>query len=187
MNKKYKAIIIILIIVVVIALAFMFYISFEKDILRMQYPIDYQENIKSYSDKYDLDPYFVAAVIYAESRFDKNAESGAGAKGLMQIMDDTAEWISGKLDIKEYDIFDPDTNIEFGCWYLNYLSGRFDGKKELIVAAYNAGPNRVEEWLESEEYSSDGDKLHTIPFEETDGYVSKVMDVYEKYKEIYTF
>ena len=187
MNKRFKVIIIILIIVIVIATAFLLYMSFEKDILRMQYPIDYQDSIKKYSDKYGLDPYFVSAVIFTESRFNKDAESGAGAKGLMQIMDETAEWISGKLDVDQYDIFDPEINIEFGCWYLNYLSGRFNGEKELILAAYNAGPNRVEQWLESEKYSSDGDVLHTIPYDETSSYVSKVMDVYEKYKEIYSF
>ena len=187
MNKKAKAVIIILIAVIAVAVFFLVYTSYKDDIDRMQYPLKYEELIKQYSDEYGLDPYFVSAVIYTESRFNEEAVSSAGASGLMQIIDETAEWISGKLCLDSYDIFDPATNIEFGCWYLGYLNGRFDGNKDLVLAAYNAGPNRVEDWLSSEEYSSDGENLHSIPYEETDSYVTKVNEAYEKYKKLYSF
>ena len=152
--------------------------------LKRQYPLKYENTIVQYAEQYALDPYFVCAMIDTESNFEKDAISPDGAQGLMQIMPDTAEWIAGKLKLSEYDIFDPETNIMFGCWYLNFLKDRFSGEEQLMIAAYNAGHNKVDQWL-GEGYSSDGVTLDEIPYNETEKYVDKVSKAYEEYKKLY--
>jgi len=135
--------------------------------LRRHYPLKYENIIIKYAEEYGLDPYFVCAMIDTESNFEKDAVSEDGAQGLMQIMPETSEWIAGKLEVSEYDIFDPDTNIRFGCWYLYFLKDKFSGERQLMIAAYNAGHNKVEEWL-SQGYSKDGATLDEIPYAETE-------------------
>ncbi len=123
-----------------------------------------------------------------ESSNDSDAVSEVGAIGLMQIMPDTGTWIAHKLDMDdvytEDMLYDPETNIEFACWYLRFLTGRFDGNVMKIVAAYNAGHGSVEDWLEDERFSSNGE-LTSIPFEQTARYYEKVMTAYENYTTLY--
>ena len=151
-------------------------------------PPQYKESIVRYSNEFGVDPYFTAAVINTESGFDPNAVSHAGAMGLMQIMPETGEWIAGKLGVDDYSknrLLEPELNIRFGCWYLNFLKERFDGDNKLMSAGYNAGHNRVDGWLDDRGISGDGLQLDNIPFEETDRYVKKVMHAFEVYKENY--
>ena len=95
------------------------------------YPVAYTDLIKTYAAQYELDPYLVQSIMRCESSNDPSAVSKVGAIGLMQIMPDTGTWIAHKLDLDdvytEQMLYDPETNIEFGCWYLRFLSGRFDG------------------------------------------------------------
>ena len=149
------------------------------------YPDNYKAEVDKYSRKYDVSAELVYAVIRAESKFDKDAVSEKGAKGLMQIMDSTGEWISKKIKISEPDLFDPDTNIEIGTYYLDYLLDMYDGDRVCAVAAYNAGPANVDEWLKNPEYSKNGKTLDKIPFEETEKYVKRVMENIEKYGFLY--
>ena len=140
------------------------------------YPVRYYDIISEYAGKYDLDPAFVCAVIHAESKFRENAISGAGASGLMQIMEETAYWLAPQAGIAGFDykqIFNPVTNIELGCFYLNMLERVF-GDRNVVLSAYNAGSGNVFEWLGNPKYSSDGETLHTIPFPETRNYVERV-------------
>ncbi|MDL2237277.1 lytic transglycosylase domain-containing protein [Christensenellaceae bacterium OttesenSCG-928-K19] len=153
-----------------------------------RYPLEYEELIVQYSDEFGLDPYMVAAVIYTESGFDASAVSRSGAIGLMQIMPETGEWIAGKFDINNFKdnmLFDPQTNIRFGCWYLGFLEERFEGDNRLVWAAYNAGHNRVNQWLDDPAVSLDGKRLDNIPIEETKQYVEKVEKAHQRYKEYY--
>ena len=99
---------------------------------RAQHPLYYADTITAYADAQELDPALVAAVILCESSYDPKAESRLGARGLMQLMPDTAEWVAHKLgeDGADYsfdNLYDPQTNIRFGTWYLGYLSRRFNG------------------------------------------------------------
>ena len=148
------------------------------------FPLRHAGIIEKYSAQYGLDPAFVCAVINAESRFNDNAVSSAGASGLMQIMEDTAYWIApqaGLTDFSYDQIFDPEVNIRLGCYYLSAYLNRF-GSLENALCAYNAGGGRVESWLANPEYSSDGKNLDVIPFTETRDYVERVftrMRVYE--------
>lgn len=152
-----------------------------------EYSLEYRDTIAEYAQEYSLDPYLVAAVIHCESSGDPNAVSRSGARGLMQVMPATGTWIAEKLEIGNYDddrLFEPELNIRFGCWYLRFLSERFDGNLINIIAAYNAGQGNVEEWLKDASISSDG-QLEDIPFDETAKYVKKVQRACQKYMELY--
>ena len=149
------------------------------------YPRKYSVYVEKYSKEYNLDENFVYSIIKAESKFNPKALSHKGAKGLMQIADITRDWAIVELDLdKNIDIYDPETNIMIGCWYLNHLYKEF-GDTDLVIAAYNGGSGNVSKWLADEKYSEDGEKLHIIPFDETDKYVKKVNRNYEQYNKIY--
>ena len=156
---------------------------------RAQHPLYYADTITAYADAQGLDPALVAAVILCESSYDPKAESRLGARGLMQLMPDTAEWVAHKLgeDGADYSfdkLYDPQTNIRFGTWYLGYLSRRFDGDATKIVCAYHAGQGNVDSWLKNPQYSSDGVTLDIIPTKDTATYASRVLrarDIYRKY------
>ena len=163
-------------------------LSSNKIILKMAYPLKYQEEVYRYSNEFDIDPLLVFAVMKAESNFDKYAASTKGAKGLMQVTDKTGIWAADKVGIKDFtpaNLFIPDINIRLGCWYLSKLKKQFDGDVVLAITAYNGGSGRVQEWLKNEELSSTGKSLEKIPFDETDKYVKKVLREYEIIKYIY--
>ena len=104
----------------------------------------------------------------------------------MQIADITRDWAIEELELgDDIDIYDPETNIRVGCWYLNTLYKEF-GKTDLVIAAYNGGSGNVKKWLSDKEYSKDGESLYVIPFSETDKYVTKVKKNYEQYKRLYS-
>lgn len=155
---------------------------------RIRYPLLYEDQICSYASKYEVDPCLTAAVIWVESRFMPEAVSPKDARGLMQIIPSTGEWIAGKIglaDFEEKQLYDPEVNIQIGCWYLGYLTSRFPDNRELVLAAYNAGIGNVDKWLRNREYSRDGNNLDYIPFSETRNYIEQVLKAYEVYKEIY--
>lgn len=151
------------------------------------YPMEYEAQIRAGAAANGLDPALPAAVILAESSYQPEAVSGANAQGLMQLLPDTAQWVAGKFDeaYREGSLFEPDTNIKYGCWYLGYLIRRFDGNLTNAVAAYHAGQGTVDGWLANPEYTADGETLQTIPSDATDTYVKRVLKYYEKYKELY--
>ncbi len=160
----------------------------RDNIMRMKYSIEYDEYVQKYAKKYDLDPLFLHAVIYVESDHKADAVSHRGAIGLMQIMDETGYWISENLDMEDFDsemLYDPETNIAMGTWLLDYLIEEYNENEDTALAAYNGGIGNVNEWLESNEYSSDGISLDHIPFKETEEYVVRINKAYERYKQLY--
>ena len=156
---------------------------------RAQHPLLYPELIEQYAAAQELDPALVAAIILCESSFEPQAQSRLGARGLMQLMEDTASWVAHRLgeDGEDYSfdlLYDPSTNVRFGTWYLGYLSRRFSGDATKIVCAYHAGQGNVDRWLANPDYSSDGVTLDVIPTSDTATYASRVLrarDVYRKY------
>lgn len=155
---------------------------------KTMYPIEHDEYIEKYSERFELDPWLVLAVIWVESKFDNTATSSKDARGLMQITPQTGQWASEKLKLEDYEdelLYDPETNIKIGSWYLDNLRTQFDGNFELVLAAYNGGSGNVTEWLGNKEYSDDGKTLKKIPFEETENYVMRVFKTYDKYRELY--
>jgi soluble lytic murein transglycosylase-like protein len=125
----------------------------------------YDSLIMQHSYNHGIDPSLVKAVMKAESNFNPQALSNKGAQGLMQLMPDTARHMS------VYDPFDPDDNIRGGARYLRLLDDTFQGNLELILAAYNAGPNRVKEH-----------NMNIPPFEETRNFIKRVKHYYNKLK-----
>ena len=151
------------------------------------YPMEYTELIRSRAAAEGLEPAYVAAVILAESSYDPQAVSSVNAQGLMQIMPETGAWIAGKFDetYVEGCLFDPETNIRYGCWYLGYLLRRYDGDKTCSTAAYHSGQGTVDGWLKDPEYSTDGRTLNIIGGPRANTYVGRVLEYYEKYTQLY--
>ena len=149
--------------------------------------VTWQDEIEYYAAQYNLQPAFVIAIIRNESSFRTNAESSVGARGLMQMMPDTAEWIAGKLDDDSYTfdkMYDAETNIRYGCWYLGYLTKLFRGDAELVSAAYHAGQTTITQWLSDPEKSSDGltldlDRLSDGPTKQYIGRVTQAYGIYQ--------
>lgn len=159
--------------------------AYEKEVAR--HKVRYEEHIRYYAAVNNIDPAFVAAVIRRESDYDPLAVSSVGARGLMQIMPDTGEWLAGKVDVYDYtpeSLFDPETNIKMGCWYLGYLSRKFSGDPITIACAYHAGQGNVEDhWLPK--YSANGKSLtlDEIPMDDTKYYARKVLEAYAIYQQ----
>ncbi|MBR6753843.1 MAG: lytic transglycosylase domain-containing protein [Clostridia bacterium] len=148
---------------------------------------DYRDLVEYYAAVNQIDPAFVAAIIKRESDYDPRAVSRVGARGLMQIMPDTGEWLAGKVDAYDYSpdmLFDPETNIKMGCWYLGYLSRKFGGDPITIACAYHAGQGNVEDhWLPK--YAANGKTLtlDEIPMDDTKYYARKVLEAYAIYQQ----
>jgi len=156
-------------------------------VMQLMYPIKYSNFVDRYAKEYGVDKFLVYAIIKNESAFNQNAKSNKGAKGLMQLMDETAQWSANKLGLSfnKDDSFDPKTNIQIGTYYLSYLLDVFGGDEKLAIAAYNGGIGNVKSWLSDKRYSEDKKTLSYIPYKETRNYVKKVLDSYNSYKELY--
>jgi soluble lytic murein transglycosylase len=156
--------------------------------LKKIYPRKYYNYVFYYAKEYGMDPYLIFAVIKVESNFRSDAISSKNARGLMQILPETGEWIAKEIGIKNYSnsmLFEPKYNIQMGTWYLTYLLKTFNGNIKLALAAYNGGSGNVDAWLKDKRFSKDGKQLHIVPFPETNKYIKKVLAVYEIYKFIY--
>ena len=159
----------------------------EQQAIDEQYPLQYQDLIEKYAQRFNLRPAFVSAIIRNESSFRPTVESAVGARGLMQLMPDTAEWIAHKLKIEGYAfdrMYDPESNIMFGCWYLNYLSSLFGGDPVAVTCAYHAGQGEIISWLSDSRYSVDGraltmDRLPEGPTKQYAGRVTRDDGIYQ--------
>ena len=168
----------------------------QEQALVEKYPLRFRDTIGMKADSYNLSPAFVAAIVMNESSFRPEVSASEGvegdyARGLMQLRPSTAEWIHGKIGLanvfRAEDLFTPEANLEYGCWYLNYLSELFYGDPVLVAAAYHAGQGEVRNWLNTAAYSPDGRTvaIEKIPFSDTRRYVTRVMDAYAAYLRIY--
>ena len=155
-------------------------------ILKTLYPRKYIEFVEKYSQSNNLSEEFVFAVIECESGFDKNAVSYLGAEGLMQVMPETFLWLQEKRgeSLPEESIFEPETAIDYGCYFYGMLTEQFENEAT-AVAAYHAGATQVEIWLSDKKYSDDGKTLKDIPYPSTKQYVEKVMRVKNIYNRLY--
>ena len=154
------------------------------------YPLEYTDEVLEYSQKYNLDPYLVFAVINAESGFDKHATSSKNARGLMQITESTAKEvneITNSVDsLDEENIYNEDINIELGCQYLASLISRYNGNYYLAICSYNAGIGNVDKWISQGQITEELNTTNIeLPFKETTRYLKKVIHNYKMYKVIY--
>ncbi len=152
------------------------------------YPLQYKEYILLAAEKYDFEPEFICAVIHTESKFRADAESPAGARGLMQLMPETYGEIAYRKgdDVELENMLVPQISIDYGVSYLRYLADTCNyGDIYTACAAYNAGPGNVNRWLESEEYSYDGITLHSTPYKETTQYMERIRKAQDMYAKLY--
>ncbi len=159
----------------------------DYQMLVERHTVKYRDYIEKYAAENDVHPAFIAAIILRESSYDPSAESSVGARGLMQVMEDTYTFVNRKLeDGATWDhMYDAETNIRYGCWYIGYLSKIFNGDPIKIACAYHAGPNNVKLW--AMKYADDGVnlKVEDIPMEDTRYYAGKVMNAYAIYFQHY--
>ncbi|WP_416337038.1 lytic transglycosylase domain-containing protein [Desulfitobacterium sp.] len=151
------------------------------------YPYPYRPTVEKYAQEYGVDPFLVIAVIRAESSFMPQSESHKGALGLMQVMPNTAGEIAKKIGDNSFTpekLKDPETNIQYGTWYLANLQKEFNNLT-LTIAAYNGGRGHVNEWISSQQIDPNNLDVDDIPFQETRQYVERVLKFYGKYKELY--
>lgn len=150
------------------------------------YPINYIEEIQKYSNEYGVDPKVVLAIMRVESNFKSDAVSKVNAKGLMQVLPDTAKHVAKLLNVNvnSVDLNDPETNVKFGTYYLKYLMQNFSNM-DTVYAAYNGGIGNVNTWLKDSKYSNDGVSLYNIPSAETKNYVNKVNKALKAYEILY--
>ncbi len=185
MDKAFKKICAVIVIIALSVTAGLFAQHIKTKYDAASHPREFSEFVEKYSDKYKVPEKICYAVIKCESGFDSAAKSHSGAIGLMQIMPDTFEYLCS-LEGENYEtgmLYDPETNIRFGIYYLSILYERF-GIWETAFAAYNCGPTRVSQWI-SEGKADESGRLLEIPIAETKQYVQKVTDAIEKYEILY--
>ena len=159
----------------------------HKPLGRLLYPYRFRGIIEMHAEFAGVDPQLVAALVYVESKFKPEAESRRGARGLMQLMPETALWVCEQKGLSHHidDLFDPEVNLKLGIWYLAYLFREFNGDRVLVLAAYNAGWSKVKAWLASGTWEGKVNDLHRIPYLETRRYVTKIMRTYYLYRYLY--
>ena len=155
---------------------------------RFFYPFFYHDLIERNAKKYNLDSCLLAAVIKTESNFNAHALSGQGAVGLMQIMPETGEWAADQIGLEGYSadkLYNAETNILIGSWYLSCLNEEFGGNTVLVLAAYNGGSGNVKKWLQSEKLSGSEAEISLLPYPETRHFVRNVIRNYKIYSFLY--
>jgi soluble lytic murein transglycosylase len=160
----------------------------DKAVKELALPLRHEDVIRQQAADKGLDPSLIAGVIYVESRF-RDQTSHAGAKGLMQILPSTADYIarkSGGTQFEQGDLARPQINIAYGSWYLRYLLDHYEGNELLALAAYNAGEGKVDGWVHDAAAKGEDFEVAThIPFPETREYVTRVLSVRDRYKREY--
>ena len=159
----------------------------RKAVNDLSLPLSYAGVIRQQAADKHLDPALVAAVIYAETKFEPR-DSAAGAVGPMQIMPQTASFLarrSGATTFTTSDLNTPAVNIAYGSYYLRYLLDEYGGNVPLALAAYNGGESNVDRWLG--EARADGRRftVSDIPFPETRAYVQRVLQAEQDYRRAY--
>lgn len=152
-------------------------VGWNRRLLKIMYPLPYLSIIQRESRAHGLDPYFVAALIRQESTFNRNAKSGAGAVGLMQVMPATGKALARKTNIGRVTpetLTDPAINIKLGTMFLADQIRAYGNRRDAVLAAYNAGPTRAHRWRDFPEFRTGDLFVERIPFDETRHYVKVV-------------
>lgn len=161
--------------------------TFDDAIYKLVYPIGYAKYINKYSFENKISPYILLSLIRKESRFNPNAISSVGAKGLMQLMPDTAVYIANLSGIKynEKEIFDPEYNISLGSKYYNYIKTNHHNNDLYVIASYNGGHGAVSKWINNFGTNNLDEFVEKIPYQETKEYVKQIYKNYWVYNILY--
>lgn len=153
-----------------------------------EYPVLFQSELLRHASSRKVDPRFVLAIMKQESSFRPGAKSPAGARGLLQLVFDTAIKYKDKTGfsgLQPDDLYKPEVNIALGCEYISQLKGEFGGLYEPIAASYNGGEDNAARWMERSDPKDPGVFAAEVGFSETKAYVFKVMNNYRMYRELY--
>ena len=160
------------------------YLAFYRE----AYPTGYRDIVQREADKNGLPYDLVFSVIRTESGFRPGVESSVGARGLMQLTEETFDWTKSKMedagDETYADLFQPEINIRYGCKLLRLLLDEFENE-DTAMCAYHAGWGSAKRWLADEEHSADGVSIHSIPFGDTEKYVVKIAHTRGIYRNLY--
>jgi soluble lytic murein transglycosylase len=152
------------------------------------FPKAFWTDLKRWSAANGLDPYLVASLIRQESEFNPNAVSRANAVGLMQLLPKTGKLVAKEVKLKRYtasQLYTPAVNLQLGTHYFRGMVDKFGGSFEYALAAYNAGSDRVDEWLAQGKYRDPQEFVESIPFTETREYVQAILRNASVYKQLY--
>jgi len=161
----------------------------QTPVRQLLYPRKYQWEIERWAGEYGVDPLLIEAFVETESGFDPDALSNVGARGLMQITEETFDWIKSKIAPDEPlsfdDLYEPETNIRFGTYYVAECMKRYDGDVSTAAAAYHSGWGAVDRLLKNSAYSADGRTLQQFPYAQMANYVHKIGKSYQAYLQLY--
>src|SRR5579862_2634977 len=160
---------------------------FRRAVNDLTLPLAYSDVIREQAAEKNLDPALIAAVIYAETKFDPRP-SAAGAQGLMQLLPQTAEFLarrSGAVTFTLADLSTPAVNIAYGSYYLRYLLDHYNGQEMLAVAAYNGGETNVDRWVAEEQSVGRKLTIAEVPFPQTQAYGARVLRAQKQYRQTY--
>jgi soluble lytic murein transglycosylase len=152
------------------------------------FPKAYWSDLKRSAAANGLDPYLIASLIRQESEFNPNAVSRANAVGLMQLLPKTGKLVAKEVKMKRYtasQLYTPAVNLQLGTRYFRGMVDKFGGSPEYALAAYNAGSDRVEDWLNQGKYRDAQEFVESIPFTETREYVQAILRNASVYKQLY--
>ncbi len=189
-GKKNIKLLIILLIIIIVTIILLGPLQIQNKILKIIYPREFENFVTLYAKEYNVDENLIYAIIKAESNFDPNAVSGKSAKGLMQIVDETAIDIAKTLSLKLSEdeliekLNDIDLNINLGTKYMSMLLKKYENIA-IALTAYNAGIGTVDNWIEKGTIKSDGSDVENIPYKETNQYVRKILRDYKIYQKLY--
>jgi soluble lytic murein transglycosylase len=172
-----------------LVLAFVLAEKIGSYVTRWRYPCKYADLVEQWAEEYDLDPLLVYAFIRTESGFSAKAESDVGARGLMQITEETFLWLKSKIapdeELHFSDLYDASVNIRFGAYYLRACLDHYSGDIATAAAAYHSGWGTVNTLLAQDAYSDDGATLKAFPYAQMNHYVNKITRTYKRYQELY--
>lgn len=160
----------------------------SRELWQLSFPLAYSSVVEAAAAELSISPFLVLGVMRAESNYDRGAVSNVGARGLMQIMPLTGNRISQLMGYEGFtpaDLDRPEMNIAFGAWYLKRLVTYYKGNFVLAIAAYNAGPEAVDRWIQQAPDFELDEFIENIPFDQTRNYVAKVMLNMEMYARLY--
>jgi soluble lytic murein transglycosylase len=157
------------------------------EVWRILFPIEFKDALVAKASAESLDPALVAALILQESTFDPTALSRAGARGLMQVIPATGRKLARDMRVpyRHVSLHDPKISLDFGTLYLRQMADRFENRAERVLAAYNAGPHRVDAWTAVHPGQSAEEFVESIPFSETRAYVMIILAGREQYRRLY--
>ena len=188
-KKKPNKLLIFIIVILIFVMILLGPLEAGTKLMKVMYSKKYENLIEMYSEKYQVDSNLIFAIVKAESNFNVSAVSSKGAKGLMQLMEDTAKDVAKKTDSKiDLDtigekLLHADTNIELGTKYISTLLEKYNNTA-LALTAYNAGIGTVDNWIEKGIIKENGEDIQNIPYKETNNYVRKILRDYKIYSNL---